>query len=82
MSRTKADPRQDLNAEAEHTLALGQKVTVEHFGRVTAGWFVIGRQWHPTNGLACYWVLAPDLTRWSYVGKWYNPANHSRIVAW
>jgi len=74
------NPKMWDGAETKHSLKVGDKVKVEHFGTEQKGWEVVDLQWHDATGLACYKLKDPTGTRWPCVGKWYNEAVHTKIL--
>lgn len=85
MAKAKAEkksrnPKHWDGAETQHTLKVGNKVTVEHFGIERKGWEVIEQMWHDATGLACYKLKDTSGTKWPCVGFWYNEAVHTKIL--
>jgi hypothetical protein len=74
------NPKDWPGAEKNHSLKVGDKVTVEHFGVEQKGWEVIEVQRHEATGLACYKLKDPNGTKWPCVGFWYNEAVHTKIL--
>lgn len=75
------NPKQWDGAETQHTLTVGTKVTVEHFGLRQDGWEVVALQFHDATGLACYKLMDPTGTKWPCVGRWFNEAVYTKIVS-
>jgi len=82
VEKVSKNPKHWDGAEMEHSLKVGQKVTVMHFGTTQSGWKVLELQRHPDWELACYELQSPDGTKWPYIGKWYNKNTFTQITAW
>jgi hypothetical protein len=82
VEKVSKNPKHWEGAEVEHSLKVGQKVSVQQFGVTTGGWEVLALKRHPDWELACYALRAPDGTEWPYIGKWYNKNMFAQIVAW
>lgn len=74
------NPKDWEGYEKEHSLQLGQIVRMRMFGRLMSGLEVIELMTDPTHGLPCYRLLAPDGTKYPYIGTWYSKAMFAQII--